>query len=121
VSDNCKYRFSSLQTCMRDKIEDNQIWTQTNFIKLNNFLLHCGHHSTIQITQAKIQIKHVFKQQPLLQTFILAGTFYRNIKSKGRHPKILAQTGCSFWCAVTKLLAICAPGSNYTHTIDKRV
>jgi hypothetical protein len=49
----------------------------------------------------KIQIKHVFKQQPLLQAFVLTGTVYRkHKKGKGRHPKILAKTGRRFWCAV---------------------
>jgi hypothetical protein len=32
VSNNCENRFASFQSCMRDKIKDNQIWTQTNFI-----------------------------------------------------------------------------------------
>jgi hypothetical protein len=56
----------------------------------------------------KIQIKHVFQQQSLLQAYVLTGTVYRKfetLNSKGRHPKILAKTGRRFSCVIVELLA----------------
>jgi hypothetical protein len=64
---------------MRDKIEDIQIWTPNYLINLTiYFLLHCSHHSTIQLTQTKIQINHMLKQQTLAQRSSSQKRFYRS-------------------------------------------
>jgi hypothetical protein len=87
MSNNCENRFASFQICMRDKIEDIKIWTPNFLINLINLFLVAFVTITPQCnSQAKIQIKHVFKQQTLAQRSSSQKRFYRSL-IRGRQTK----------------------------------